>query len=94
MRSRQRPRQTCLPTRRSRTMWNTKLATSALEQLERSMRVFEPEVVFHLAAQPLVRCSYASPVETYATNVLGTAHVLDAVRSVAFGPRSCCHYHR
>ena len=39
-----------------------------------------PEIVFHMAAQPLVRYSYAEPVETYATNVMGTAHVLDAVR--------------
>lgn len=40
----------------------------------------DPEVVFHLAAQPLVRLSYATPVETYATNVQGTVHVLDACR--------------
>jgi CDP-glucose 4,6-dehydratase len=40
-----------------------------------------PEIVFHLAAQPIVRESYRNPVETYATNVLGTAHLLQAVRS-------------
>ena len=40
----------------------------------------QPEFVFHLAAQALVRLSYDQPVETYATNVLGTAHVLEAVR--------------
>lgn len=40
----------------------------------------QPEVVFHLAAQPLVRSSYADPLGTYATNVMGTAHVLEAVR--------------
>lgn len=39
-----------------------------------------PDFVFHLAAQPLVRASYAQPVETYAVNVLGTVHVLEAVR--------------
>ena len=39
-----------------------------------------PEIVFHMAAQSLVRPSYASPVETYATNVMGTVHVLEAVR--------------
>ncbi len=39
-----------------------------------------PEVVFHLAAQPLVRLSYQQPVETYATNIMGTAHVLEAAR--------------
>ncbi len=43
----------------------------------------QPEVVFHLAAQPLVRLSYSQPVETFATNVMGTVHVLEAARSVA-----------
>jgi CDP-glucose 4,6-dehydratase len=42
----------------------------------------QPEVVFHLAAQSLVRPSYAEPVETFATNVMGTVHVLDAARHV------------
>lgn len=41
-----------------------------------------PDVVFHMAAQPLVRRSYREPVETWATNVLGTAHVLDALREL------------
>jgi CDP-glucose 4,6-dehydratase len=41
-----------------------------------------PEVIFHLAAQPLVRLSYREPVETYATNVMGTVHVLEAARKV------------
>ena len=41
----------------------------------------KPEIVFHLAAQALVRASYRDPVETFATNVMGTAHVLDAMRS-------------
>jgi CDP-glucose 4,6-dehydratase len=40
----------------------------------------KPDVVFHLAAQPLVRLSYEQPLETYATNVMGTANILDAVR--------------
>ena len=47
-----------------------------------SMRAAEPEVVFHLAAQPLVRYSYDHPIETYATNVMGTVHVLEAVRAL------------
>jgi CDP-glucose 4,6-dehydratase len=42
----------------------------------------KPEIVFHMAAQPLVRYSYSEPVETYATNVMGTVHLLDAVRNV------------
>ena len=44
------------------------------------VNAIEPEVVFHLAAQPLVRLSYAEPIETFATNVMGTVHVLDAAR--------------
>ena len=40
-----------------------------------------PDTIFHLAAQPLVRQSYIDPVETYATNVMGTVHVLEAVRA-------------
>ena len=49
--------------------------------LQKAMKDFSPEIVFHLAAQPLVRQSYNDPVETYATNVVGTANVLEAVRS-------------
>jgi len=41
----------------------------------------KPEIIFHLAAQPLVRYSYRDPVETYETNVMGTLHVLEAIRS-------------
>ncbi len=48
--------------------------------LDPALTDFAPEVVFHLAAQPLVRLSYADPIGTYETNVIGTARVLDAVR--------------
>ncbi len=41
-----------------------------------------PEIVFHLAAQPLVRASYRDPLATYATNVMGTANLLDALRGL------------
>jgi CDP-glucose 4,6-dehydratase len=51
--------------------------------LEAAMREFAPEVVFHLAAQPLVRLSYEDPIGTYETNVIGTARVLDTVRRTA-----------
>lgn len=51
-----------------------------LAQLRSAIREFSPEVVFHLAAQPLVRASYRDPVETYSTNVLGTVHVLEVLR--------------
>jgi CDP-glucose 4,6-dehydratase len=52
-------------------------------RLESALRDFNPEVVFHLAAQPLVRHSYLDPLGTYATNVMGTANVLEAVRKTA-----------
>ena len=42
---------------------------------------YQPEIVFHLAAQPLVRLSYDIPAETYATNVMGTIHIMEAIRS-------------
>jgi CDP-glucose 4,6-dehydratase len=50
------------------------------DAVEAVMRACDPEVVFHLAAQPLVRRSYAEPRETFATNVQGTVNVLDACR--------------
>lgn len=50
------------------------------KKVEASIRDFEPELVIHMAAQPLVRRSYADPVGTYATNVMGTVNVLEAVR--------------
>ena len=43
---------------------------------------YQPEIVFHLAAQPLVRLSYEIPVETYEINVMGTIHIMEAIRSV------------
>jgi CDP-glucose 4,6-dehydratase len=45
-----------------------------------AMQAASPEIVFHMAAQPLVRYSYANPVETYAVNVMGTINLLEAVR--------------
>lgn len=53
-----------------------------LETLQRIMSGSNPDVVIHMAAQPLVRHSYANPVETYSTNVMGTVHVLESIRSI------------
>lgn len=53
---------------------------SQREVLEQALLSFQPDFIFHLAAQPLVRLSYDIPVETFAVNALGTAHLLDAVR--------------
>lgn len=52
------------------------------EQLKESIAQFKPEIVFHMAAQPLVRLSYDNPMETYSTNVMGTVHLLEAVKQV------------
>ncbi len=51
-----------------------------LSKLQAVMHGFRPDIVFHLAAQALVRPSYENPVETYSTNVMGTVNVLEAVR--------------
>ena len=51
------------------------------DRLCQAMQAARPEIIFHLAAQPLVRYSYAQPVETYAVNVMGTVHLLEAVRA-------------
>lgn len=50
------------------------------ETIESVILNFQPDIVFHLAAQPLVRYSYDNPVETYETNVIGTLNVLEACR--------------
>lgn len=50
------------------------------ETLQKAFNDFKPEIVFHLAAQPLVRLSYAEPVLTYETNVIGSLNVLEAAR--------------
>lgn len=52
------------------------------ELLRKSIVSFQPDFVFHLAAQPLVRYSYQKPLETYETNVMGTLHVLEAMREL------------
>ncbi len=49
--------------------------------LAQAIKDARPEIIIHMAAQSLVRASYGDPVSTYATNVMGTVHVLDAVRS-------------
>lgn len=51
-----------------------------LETLKKVFHHVQPEIVFHLAAQPIVRESYRDPVATYSTNVMGTVHVLECIR--------------
>lgn len=51
-----------------------------LEKLKKSLTAFQPEIVIHMAAQPIVRDSYEDPVYTYETNVMGTVNILEAVR--------------
>jgi CDP-glucose 4,6-dehydratase len=64
----------------SRLASDTRADLSDRAALENAFREAQPDLVFHLAAQPLVRLSYDIPVETFATNVMGTAHMLDVVR--------------
>ena len=51
-----------------------------LEHLLQVLQKYQPELVIHMAAQPIVRDSYQDPVETYSTNVMGTVNILEAVR--------------
>jgi len=51
-----------------------------VKSIKQSILSFQPDFVFHLAAQPLVRYGYQEPLETYETNVMGTLHVLEALR--------------
>jgi CDP-glucose 4,6-dehydratase len=53
-----------------------------LTTLQKAISEARPDIVIHMAAQPLVRYSYANPVETYATNVMGTVHVLESTRAI------------
>ena len=53
-----------------------------INTLQKAMQEAKPEVVIHMAAQPLVRHSYSNPVETYATNVMGSVNLLEAIRYV------------
>jgi len=70
------------------TLHGDSLCTSVLadirdqKKVEQELLAFEPDFVFHLAAQPLVRLSYEIPSETFAVNSIGTAYVLDAVRKL------------
>ncbi len=54
-----------------------------LEKLKESLRKYSPDVVFHMAAQSLVRRSYRLPVDTYSTNIIGTVNLLESVRWVS-----------
>jgi CDP-glucose 4,6-dehydratase len=53
------------------------------EQLNQSLCEFEPEIVFHLAAQPIVRISYDNPLRTFDTNIMGTANLLEISRKIS-----------
>ena len=51
------------------------------EKMKQIFAEYQPEIVFHLAAQPLVRLSYEQPVETYQTNVMGTINIMEAIHA-------------
>ena len=52
------------------------------EKMKQIFTEYQPEIVFHLAAQPLVCLSYEIPVETYEVNVMGTIHIMEAIRAI------------
>ena len=52
-----------------------------LKALQHAVCDFQPDIVIHMAAQPIVRESYSNPVETYEINVMGTVHILEAIRA-------------
>lgn len=60
-----------------------------LSAVRQSLVEAQPDFVFHLSAQSLVRLSYRAPVETFSTNVMGTVHVLDALRDPIFKKKGC-----
>ncbi len=53
-----------------------------LTKVEKLFQIIKPDIIFHLAAQPIVRVSYENPVDTYTTNVMGTVNVLEASRNI------------
>lgn len=52
-----------------------------IKKMKNIFEEYQPEIVFHLAAQPLVRLSYSIPIETYETNVMGTINIMEAIRN-------------
>jgi len=62
-------------------IWSIEGDIRDLQYFYQNLNAAKPEIVIHLAAQPLVRYSYQNPVETYATNIMGTVHILEAVRN-------------
>ena len=81
MRWSRRPCPRCSLSRGWRRAWSRRSRISAIcLPFCASMAAFKPDIVIHMAAQPLVRLSYREPIETYATNVMGTAHVLESAR--------------
>jgi len=53
-----------------------------LVEVEKLFQIIKPDIIFHLAAQPIVRVSYENPVDTYTTNVMGTVNILEASRNI------------
>ena len=60
------------------------LMTLIIKELEKAINNFDPEIIFHLAAQPLVIPSYLDPYETFFTNIMGTINLLNISRKCPF----------
>ena len=61
---------------------NTYADINDLRKLKKKIKVCKPEIIFHLAAQPLVIESYNEPLKTLNTNIIGTANLLDSIRNI------------
>jgi CDP-glucose 4,6-dehydratase len=61
---------------------NKKINITDLRKLQRAIKEFKPDYIFHLAAQAIVKKSYSDPVETWKTNLFGTLNILEAIRNI------------
>lgn len=75
----------------SKRIQHTEVDIRDADKLRQYLADLSPDIIFHLAAQPLVRASYDIPVATYATNVMGTVHLLDAIRRLSGNASGLSH---
>ena len=64
--------------------WNVNSVRARIENIKEYLKKFSPEIVFHLAAQPLVKLSYNNPRKTYSTNIFGTINLLESLKDMFF----------
>lgn len=67
-----------------RLAWDVRADIRDRDRLQQTIDIIRPDIVFHLAAQPIVRLSYEIPISTFEVNTLGTAYLLDALRGIDY----------